>query len=184
MLFGFSQSRNPSHPLFVLAGLEGAGKTCFARMILQDKVIEHVPTFRNRTDQCTWIDSKKKKHHFSFLDSGGGKVWGREWDFSNPSCMGAFFFVDGSSPRANLVEAKHELVKVFTTCQQLGIPLALMLNKSDLISFAPLLDLMRTLDIDSLGGVSDKFQVFECSVSKMLGVFEALEWMLNNNHTM
>lgn len=158
-------------PVLVLCGLEGSGKTCFARAQTHTALTEHAPTLRNRIDTCTFADplSPGKRLKIKLVDCSGD---GRRWELALGS--GVLFFVDGAN-RDSLPEARLELDKVVARVKG-RMRIAVVLNKSDLVTFCPFNDLLHELGLEL--ALPAGVQVFECSVHQAKGFSEAMEWVI------
>jgi GTPase SAR1 family protein len=149
-----------------LAGLDASGKTTLLRLLLTGKVSEHAPTVRMRQDTFQW-----KKTRMTLVDSTGDSEIGRVW--ADLACDGYIFIVDGSD-RTRLHEVQQELKKLFSK----GLPIAVLLNKSDLVTFCPVPELIRLLGLENETlQALPPMQAFECSIGKGLGFHEALDWL-------
>ena len=152
----------------VLAGLDGSGKTTLARLLVTGKITEHAPTERMRRDKLNW-----KGTNVIFTDSTGDAEIGRIW--SELSCDAYVFIVDGAD-RERLGEVQKELKKLFVR----KVPIALLLNKSDLVNFCPVPELVRLLGLEGEDPKSlPPMQAFECTIGKNLGYQEALDWLVS-----
>ena len=158
-----------------LAGLDGSGKTTLARLLTTGLVSEHAPTECIRTDKFVW-----NKILVSIIDSSGDEEIGRSWlDFP---CEG-YVFIDDGADRSRLGDVQHELKKLFRVKR----PIAILLNKSDLVTFCPVPELVRLLGLEEEDPKElPPMQAFECAIAKELGYKEAVEWLVsfrNKDHT-
>lgn len=179
----FSTKPREAMPVLVLCGLEGSGKTCFARYMLTQTITEHVPTLRNRIDLVSFVDSATKRNvPVKLIDCSGDKVWGRRWEVVLAS--GMLFFVDGAN-RDALAECKRELASAIQMARKRNIRCAVILNKSDLVTFYPHNDLVRELQLEAYTSEEEEddsdasVRVFECSVyQNNAGFINAMEWVI------
>ena len=150
----------------ILAGLDGCGKTTLARLLMFGLVSEHAPTEQIRFDRFLW-----RKTPICLIDSSGDEEIGRVW--TDMIGDGYIFIVDGSD-RARLGEVQRELKKLFVHKR----PIAVLLNKSDLVNFCPVPELVRLLAIESEDPKElPPMQAFECAVAKEIGFQEAFDWL-------
>ena len=152
----------------VLAGLDGSGKTTLARLLLTNALSEHCPTERVRFDKLIVM-----KTPLTLIDSSGDGDFGRQW--LEYDCEAFIFVVDGTD-RSRLGEVEIELKKLFVKKK----PIAILFNKSDLVSFCPVSELTRSLNLETFNTENlPPLQGFECSVTKGLGFQEALNWLVS-----
>jgi len=59
------------------------------------------------------------------------------------------------------------------------LPIAILLNKSDLVTFCPVSELTGALKLEECNPETlPPLQAFECSLAKGLGYQEALRWLI------
>ena len=166
MWFSIKPEKQSSMNQFILfAGLDGAGKTLLARLLVTQALAQHAPTYKDRTEEFIW-----KSRKFKLIDTSG-KIENRTRWSSFP-CDAIIFFVDGTN-QSRLAESKVELEKLVKRRK----PIVVILNKADLLNFSPLPDLLNELGLNLIDP-SLPVRAFECSVLKKVGYEDALDWLL------
>jgi len=152
-------------------GLGNSGKTTLARMLAENRVVDHAPTLH---PQCLRLA------RFEAVDLGGHETARRLWKRYSLEAAGIAFLVDATD-RTRFTEALEELHNLLDEPLLGHVNIAILAQKMDAPSAVNKVEFCNTFRAEDLAGSSDrcgKVNIFFCSVFQRLGYEDAFDWLL------
>ncbi|XP_038066337.1 ADP-ribosylation factor-like protein 4A [Patiria miniata] len=151
---GSSQSNRSFLPFLeslhvVLLGLDFSGKTTILYRLKLDEFINAVPTFGFNVEKLQSRHGQSKGARFKFWDAGGSEKLRPLWK-SYTRATDAIIYVVDSSDRERFEESKSELMKLWRSSQNSGVPILIIANKQDLREAVSLEEIERHLSLNEL----------------------------------
>jgi len=163
----------------LLLGLDNAGKTTLLHKLSCGDLRPFPPTDRPRRD------SFKASPGLSFQawDLGGHEAVRHLWeDYVSEDISAVLFLLDSSDPE-RFEEAGYELDALIGEKVLEGIPIAILLNKTDLETSEPDEAILKAIEYDRLRdahGGPDNMRHFRISVLNGEGYHDAFKWIADN----
>jgi len=168
--------------IFLISGINDAGKTTFLHRLLNDKVEQPTPTWGFTTETI-----KIKNKNITFYDVGGAPTIRGIWNNYYAESYGIIFLVDVSEKKS-INESKDILSEILQDCRLKNKLILILANKVDKIESFEYMDVYNQLEIEKLiqdGKTSnDKILLYPCTCLLVNGerdprIDSSLEWLLD-----
>ena len=158
----------------VLLGLDSAGKTTLSRVLVgDDHAAETTPTMQGGEAVAVHVGDVL----FRLWDVGGQSALRPYWRHFWAGCQGIIFMVDAADTD-RLPEARSELSSVLEAPELHGVPVLVLLNKSDIPGALSLEEASTRLRLDEVTGKAESaLAVHAVSVTTQEGLDPALSWL-------
>lgn len=164
----------------LVLGLDNAGKTTLLQ-VLQNGAIRTVPpTDRPQTNEI-YIAGV----NFTAWDMGGHEAVRYLWqdyyhnDDSDDTMISAICFVVDAADSERLEEAAYELDALVHEKSLKNVPIAILLNKTDLPEAISNQDIVKRMELDTFFQEHERMQYFRISVLEQTGFQPAFRWISN-----
>ena len=157
-----------------IVGLDGSGKSSIAhQMMAHDGSENFIPI---PTAAVDFQEQSLGASVFRIYDCGGFGRYRSQWSYFINESDGVVFVIDRSD-KARMSCVREEISEVISQCQQLGIPLLILVNKTDIDS--PLnVDDIRS--ITNINGSGIDYTIKECSAKTGDGIISGRDWLLQH----
>ncbi|XP_022108410.1 ADP-ribosylation factor-like protein 4C [Acanthaster planci] len=187
---GSSQSNRAYLPFLdslhvVLLGLDFSGKTTILYRLKLDEFINAVPTIGFNTEKLKARTGQSKGVRFKFWDAGGSEKLRPLWK-SYTRGTDAIIYVVDSSDFERFEEAKSELMKLWRSPKNSGVPILVIANKQDLREAVNLEEIQRHLGLSELRQHNPYQLIPACGITGegLDNIFDILCEMINKRRSL
>jgi len=162
-------------------GLDNAGKTTLLRMLRDDKLIVHPPTFHPQKEELTVGGVNFEAH-----DLGGHPDGRKAWPSYFVDVSGIVFLVD-STDKERFPLVRDVLSQLLVQEQLQGVPFLVLGNKVDAKEAVSELRLRESVGLETTTGKgkpsgakgkgAQTIEVFMCSIVKRAGYADGFKWL-------
>ncbi|NXI46959.1 ARF4 factor, partial [Galbula dea] len=160
-----------SNFLFLLVGLDAAGKTTILYKLKLGEIVTTIPTIGFNVETVEY-----KNICFTVWDVGGQDKIRPLWRHYFQNTQGLIFVVD-SNDRERIAEAAEELQKMLDEDELRDAVLLLFANKQDLPNAMAISEMTDKLGLQSLR--SRTWYVQATCATQGTGLYEGLDWLSN-----
>ncbi|NXH14939.1 ARF4 factor, partial [Bucco capensis] len=157
--------------LFILVGLDAAGKTTILYKLKLGEIVTTIPTIGFNVETVEY-----KNICFTVWDVGGQDKIRPLWRHYFQNTQGLIFVVD-SNDRERIAEAAEELQKMLDEDELRDAVLLLFANKQDLPNAMAISEMTDKLGLQSLR--SRTWYVQATCATQGTGLYEGLDWLSN-----
>lgn len=171
---GCGPSDNSNHiRTITFVGLEGSGKSniVFHLVTTNPKNYEPLPT-----PGVEYHEFDLDASSFRIYDCGGISRYRSQWPYYIKRSQGVVFVIDRSD-KDRMGRVQEEIKIVLEICQQLKLPILILINKSDLSSSISTKDYIKITKVDDY---DVDYDIKNCCAKTGSGIEEGKNWLLKH----
>jgi len=162
---------NEEHKICIV-GLDNAGKTTILYQFLMNEVVQTSPTIGSNVEEVVW-----KNIHFIMWDLGGQDSLRAAWNTYYSNTEFVILVVD-STDSERLSITKEELHKMLGHDELNRANILVFANKQDVKGCMTAAQISKQLNLQSMR--KHKWQIQACCALTGEGLYQGLEWIVNN----
>jgi len=162
---------NEEHKICIV-GLDNAGKTTILYQFLMNEVVQTSPTIGSNVEEVVW-----KNIHFIMWDLGGQDSLRAAWNTYYSNTEFVILVVD-STDHERLSITKEELHKMMGHDELNRANILVFANKQDVKGCMSAAEISKQLNLQSMR--KHKWQIQACCALTGEGLYQGLEWIVNN----
>ena len=158
-----------------IVGLEGSGKSNITFHLVATNATNYVPL---PTPGVDFHELQLNSSTFYIYDCGGISRYRTQWPYYISMSDGVVFVIDRTD-KERMGRVQEEIANVLEQCQEMQIPLLILINKSDVTTSLTTEDFLKITKADMY---DVEYEIKECSAKTGDGIQEGRDWLLQHIH--